>query len=97
MKKQGGRHGWREAVPRRAWLWMLLFGGFYMAYRSLWRSLGILLLVLFGTSFFFWPLLLLLTRGIWIFCAVKAQSIFENHYMRLGWDEIDPWQQEELS
>jgi hypothetical protein len=87
--------GWREAVPRLAWLWMLLFTGIYMAVRSLWRPLGLMLLVVFGTSFFFWPLLLIVAPGLSIFAAFKAQDIFRNHYMRLGWYEIDPWQQDD--
>lgn len=87
--------GWRESVPNRAWLWMLLFTGFYMAAGGLWRPLGLLLLVLFGTGFFFWPLLLIVAPACWILSAVKAQNIFRDHYMRLGWYEIDPWQQDD--
>ena len=87
--------GWREAVPELAWLWMLLFGGIYMAVRGLWRPLGIVLLVLFGTSFFFWPLLFLIAPAVWIVPSVRAQSIFREHYMRLGWHEIDPKQQDD--
>jgi len=85
--------GFREAVPRLAWLWMLLFAGIYMALRSLWRPLGFMLLVVFGTGFVFWPLLLMVAPSLWILAAVNAQAIFRDHYRRLGWYEIDPWQQ----
>jgi hypothetical protein len=49
--------GWRESVPRRAWLWMLLFGLFYMAARNLWRPFAFTLVVLIGTLVVAWPLL----------------------------------------
>jgi hypothetical protein len=42
--------GWRESVPRRAWLWMLLFGLFYMAARNLWRPFAFTLVVRCSSS-----------------------------------------------
>jgi hypothetical protein len=72
---------------------MLLFGGIYMGVRGLWRPLGVMMLIAIGTSFFFWPLLILVAPGLWILAAARAQHIFADHYTRLGWDEIDPWQQ----
>ena len=87
--------GWRESVPRRAWLWMLLFGLFYMAARNLWRPFAFTLVVLIGTLLVAWPLLFIVAPAFWILAAVQAQRMFREHYMRLGWDEIDPWHQDD--
>jgi len=87
--------GWREGVPQLAWLWLLLFGGFYLAARSVWRPAIIMFVIGFGCALLFLPLAFLVMPILWIVAAAQAQSLFRNHYMRLGWDEIDPWQQDE--
>jgi len=83
-------NGWREAVPRRAWLWMLLFGVFYMAARSLWMPLGITLGILFVTTMVSWVFLLIVAPLVWVTTAVKARDMLEASYLRRGWLEIDP-------
>jgi len=87
-------NGWREGVPKLAWLWMLLFGVFYMGARSLWRPLGVSLAVLFVTMAVFWPLLIIVAPLVWVTTAAQAQAMFRAHYMRQGWNEIDPWEQQ---
>jgi len=89
-------NGWREGVPKLAWLWMLLFGIFYMGARSLWRPLGVSLAVLFVTMAVFWPLLIIVAPLVWVTTAAQAQSMFRAHYMRQGWNEIDPWEQQDV-
>ena len=73
---------------------MLLFGIFYMAARNLWRPFAFSCAVIFGTLAVAWPLIFIVAPIFWITTALKAQSLLRHHYMRLGWDEIDPWQQD---
>jgi len=87
--------GWREGVPHLAWLWLLLFGGFYLAARMVWRPVIIMAVVIVVTMLVFWPLMILVMLGFWISAAIRAQTIFREHYMRKGWDEIDPWEQDD--
>ena len=87
--------GWREAVPQRAWLWLLLFGGFYLAARSVWRPAIAMLVIGLFCAVIFLPLAFLVMPVLWIIAATQAQTIFREHYLRMGWDEIDPWQQDE--
>ncbi len=87
--------GWREAVPTLAWVWLLLFGGFYLALRGLWRPALFMLVVITITSMIFAPLLVIVMPAFWILAATQAQKVFHEHYMRAGWYEIDPWQQDD--
>lgn len=87
--------GWREGVPHLAWLWLLLFGGFYLAARIVWRPLIVMMVVIVITMLIWWPLMIIVMLGLWILAATQAQTIFREHYMRKGWDEIDPWEQDD--
>lgn len=87
--------GWRESVPNRAWLWMLLFCVIYMGVRGLWRPFAITVTVLFGTLLLAWPLIFIVAPACWIISSVKAEKIMRTHYARRGWYEIDPWQQDD--
>jgi len=87
-------NGWREGVPQRAWLWMLLFCGFYMASRSLWRPFALTFGASLLTIIVFWPLIFIVAPLLWIVSAATAQDLFRTHYMRMGWFEVDPWAQE---
>ncbi|HCB75098.1 MAG TPA: hypothetical protein DEP91_02830 [Sphingomonas bacterium] len=89
--------GWRESVPNRAWLWMLLFGGFYLIARSMWRPLAISTLIVVLVGAVAWPLLFLLIPGIWVFDATHAERMMRAHYLRQGWYEIDRWHQDDLA
>lgn len=90
-------NGWREATPKLAWLWMFLFGVFYMAARSLWRPLIVSMLILMATSLIMWPLLIFVAPVVWIATAAQAQSLIRARYMRMGWSEIDPFEQERVT
>lgn len=90
------QNGWREAVPRLAWLWMLLFGVFYMALRNLWRAALLTIGIVAFASFVAWPTLFLIVPAIWTVTALKARDMLRAYYMRKGWHEIDPYQQEGL-
>ena len=87
-------NGWREAAPKRAWLWMFLFGIFYMAARSLWRPLIVSMLILFVTALVVWPLLFLVAPVIWVATAAQAQALIRARYLRMNWIEIDPFEQD---
>lgn len=57
-----------------AWLWVLLFGVFYFAFRGMWRH-AILLFVL-----------VLPTLGIaWVYYIVTARAQVRADYLRRGW------------
>jgi hypothetical protein len=61
--------GWREGVSHHAWLWVLLFGGFYLAARGVWRPVIFMLAVSLVAGFVFWPLLVIVMPGFWIIAA----------------------------
>ena len=57
-----------------AWLWCLLFGSFYFAFRGVWMH-AILSAVL-----------AIVTGGLsWLFYPFFARRILINHYLREGW------------
>ncbi len=60
------------------WVWTLLFGPFYFAYKGLWGH------AVLGT------ILGIFTLGLsWIVYCIVAKKLLRNHYGRLGWKEID--------
>ena len=59
------------------WLWTLLFGGLYFAYKGVWRHLFI--------SF----ILAILTGLVsWLFYPFFASEIIRKSYLRKGWIEV---------
>lgn len=63
-----------EHVGEHPWLWVLLFGFFYFAYKGAWAHavLGIFLAAItFGFS--------------WLLYPFFARSIMKAHYERAGW------------
>jgi len=52
--------GWREGVPALAWLWLLLFGGFYLAARSVWRPVIFMGVVIIITMLIWLPLVFII-------------------------------------
>ncbi|MGP7794531.1 hypothetical protein [Sphingomonas sp. CLY1604] len=87
--------GWREGVPHLAWLWLLLFGGFYLAARMVWRPMIFMAIVILISLLIFGLFALVVMIGFWILASTQAQRIFREHYLRKGWYEIDPWEQDE--
>lgn len=63
--------------PRLTWLWALLFGVFYFAWRGIWRH------ALIGAA------LGILTVGIsWVLYAFFAPGIVHRDYLRRGWQPV---------
>ena len=66
-------NGYTERVGP-AWLWVLLFGALYFAYRGMWRHAILLFL------------LVLPTFGIaWVYYILTARRHVERHYLERGW------------
>ena len=67
------QNGFTERVGA-AWLWALLFGAFYFAWRGMWTHaiIGIILAI---------P-----TVGIsWVAYAILAPKLVRRHYLTRGW------------
>ncbi|SFS09133.1 hypothetical protein [Sphingomonas jatrophae] len=89
-------NGYREAIPRRAWLWMLLFGVFYLMIRQSWKQAGAILAIAFVATFIcvylgvfgaiLWPLIMI---SIWIFYTTNIRTLLAQDYLRRGWSEVD--------
>ncbi|MDC3385625.1 hypothetical protein OAW67_00505 [Planktomarina sp.] len=77
MTFENPQNGYRETVSRFAWVWALLFGFLYFAFKGVWRH------ALIGL------LLGLVTAGFsWLIYPFFARSIVANHYRRQGWVEV---------
>jgi len=71
-------NGYREKVGH-AWLWTLLFGCFYFAYKGIWRH--------FVIAFF----VAILTAGIsWLIYPFFASRIIQRNYLQKGWKRTLP-------
>ncbi len=69
-------NGYSEEVSGATWLWCLLFGAFYFAFKGIWTHA----VVSFGAAF--------LTFGVsWLIYPFFAKSIVENSYRKKGWIE----------
>lgn len=70
-------NGYRVSTSSLAWLWTLLFGIFYFAYKGLWKH------VFFG---FF---LALITLGIsWLIYPFFIGGILKKQYLMKGFKQI---------
>lgn len=86
-------NGYREAVPRLAWLWMLLFGVIYLIVRQLWMHVAIVVALIFAVVLIS-PMFILVAIPMWVGYAASAPYLLRAHYLRQGWSEIDVWEQE---
>jgi len=60
-----------------AWLWTLLFGCFYFAYKEIWKHFIISLLAGMCTAGF-----------SWLVYPFFAKNIVRTHYTKKGWEQI---------
>jgi peptidoglycan biosynthesis protein MviN/MurJ (putative lipid II flippase) len=70
-------------VSSLAFLWTLLFGPLYFAYKGVWRHAlisAVAALVTMGFS--------------WLIYPFFAHGAVSNHYWRLGWKEKRQWEAE---
>jgi len=76
MRFRNLTNGYTEE-SRLCWLWCLIFGGFYFAYKGLW------------THFFIGIFLAMFTCGLsWLIYPFFASTIVRTGYLRKGWVEI---------
>ena len=54
MQFENPSNGYRESVSGLTWLWALLFGVFYFAYKGIWRHVFIGLIIGVLTAGFAW-------------------------------------------
>lgn len=70
-------NGYRENVSSLTWLWALIFGAFFFAYKGIWRHFVIGIIA--G----------ILTAGIsWFIYPFFAKRIVTNNYLRQGWRSV---------
>ena len=82
------QNGYCEAVPTLAWLWMLLFGFFYMILRGLWAHaiiIAALTLLAIQIPILGVPAVVL----AWIVSATTADEALCTNYLRRGWLEVN--------
>ena len=76
MRFQRPGNGHIETI-KNAWLWTLLFGVFYFAFRGIWTHA----VVGFGLA--------LLTGGFsWLLYPFFAERIVRAHYLHQGWVQL---------
>lgn len=66
----------RGATPF-TWLWTLLFGCFYFAYKGVWRHAVIAFFLAFPTALLSWLVYPFFSHGI-----------IDRHYLRSGWTRV---------
>lgn len=92
-------NGYEVEVPDTAWLWTLLFGGFYFAVKGVWRHVAVLfmlallvgagppiLLPVIGLALL--PFGLALLAVVWVTYPFFARTILETHYLVSGWERL---------
>lgn len=75
------QNGYKEETSKE-WLWSLLFGAFYFAYKGIWIHFVIYLILAIATG------------GVgliflWFIYPFFASTIVENHYLKNGWKRED--------
>jgi len=71
-------NNYTEEISSFAWLWVLIFGGFYFLFKGAIRH------------FFLYLFFSLLTVGLaWLIYPFFARDIIRNHYRRQGWIEVE--------
>ena len=83
------QNGYREQVPRLAWLWMMLFGIFYLMARQLWGHVVIVALIIVAVVMVSPWLLLWVALPAWLFYIGKAGELISASYYRRGWRLVD--------
>lgn len=79
MKLKNPETGEVVEISPFVWVWVLLFGVFYFAFKGMWTH------VLAGTLF------AIVTMGLsWLIYPFFATDIMRKHYLRKGWIEIPP-------
>lgn len=78
MKFRNPQNGYVEEVSDGTWLWCLLFGGFYFAFKGVW----IHFIVGLGAAIITWG-------ASWLIYPFFARSIVVGHYRKSGWQEVD--------
>ena len=81
-------NGYRESVPRRAWLWTMLFGVFYLMARRLWMHVAIVWAVLIACLWVSPSLLFWIGVPLWIFYIRKTADLTITSYYRRGWRAV---------
>ena len=77
MQFENPSNGYRESISGLTWLWALIFGALYFAYKGIWRHfvIGLILgIFTFGIS--------------WLLYPFFAKGIVVNHYNKQGWIEV---------
>ena len=78
MQLENPSNGYRETVSRFTWLWALIFGALYFAYKGIWRHFVIGLIL--GVC----------TAGIsWLIYPFFAKGIVVKSYQKQGWREVN--------
>ena len=71
-------NGYVEQISPMSWLWCLIFGALYFAYKGIWTHVVVSLV------------LAPMTLGLsWLVYPFFARSIIENSYLRKGWIGFD--------
>lgn len=92
-------NGYVEQVPKRAWLWTLIFGPFYLLLKSVWvhaLSMAVVSLVfkyIASVSFKLHPEVSLFFLLGWFFInwvvyPVKAKDLIRIRYLQRGWQPL---------
>lgn len=88
------QNGYQERVPRLAWLWMLLFGVFYMIVRNLWTHVAIVAATM--ALALMMPAVWLIAIPLWVGYAASAPALIRSNYLKRGWREVAVPDQQEL-
>ncbi|WP_371229062.1 hypothetical protein ACAW63_22665 [Pseudomonas sp. QE6] len=82
-------NGHTEQVSTEAWLYVVIFGAFYLAYRGLWVHFFVWMVVVgvltAGTG---GPGLIIALPIVTIGYGVSIQGILAKSYLRKGWEEV---------
>jgi hypothetical protein len=77
MRFKNPTSNYTEEVDENAWLWVLLFGCFYFAFKEVW------------VHFIISALLAMMTCGLsWIIYPIFARDIMISYYRKRGWLEV---------
>jgi len=67
------------------WLWVLLFGCFYLLIKGFWKQLFFCIIMVIITLLIAFPLTIL----FWIIYPLFINGIIRKSYLRNGWSEVD--------
>lgn len=78
MRFQNSANGHIEEFGEATWLWVLVGGPFYFAYKQMWLHVVLSAVLALFTGFLSWVL----------FYPLAIKWILRTHYAKLGWVEI---------